>query len=160
MYVEGSALLFWLVGLVGTSVVIRRTESGMTQGPYTIGLLGLLAALLVLHVIGGGRTGVPTDFCVIFALQTAGFLTLALLLVVHAISGMAVDSPDFCVISALQTAGFLTLVWLVARRCNDMGWSKWWTLLLLIPLLGPVVMISVCFFRSYQGSAIEPATFD
>ena len=58
-------------------------------------------------------------------------------------------------VNNIQLAIGVPLAWAViattARRFRDMGKSAWWTLLLLVPVIGALVVLLMCAFK--QGAA-------
>lgn len=92
-----------------------------------------------------------------FHLAMVGIL---LLLVTFALAGPSLDiSPDALLASPLLepvgwiVSGLFTILGLLiaARRCHDIGWNGWASLLIMLPFLGTVFWLALFFIPGTRG---------
>ena len=81
------------------------------------------------------------------SLSRAGFaVRLPIVLVASIIALGAAEAWFPPLVVLFLVLNFLLFRW-TAMRLNDVGWSRWWALLWLLPVAGTVMAVALCFKR-------------
>ena len=82
-----------------------------------------------------------------------GLMQLAIILVLALMFGLSPDSLGFDVMEALLSIIFLYPAFAITtKRWHDRDKSGWWSLILFVPLVGPIWMLVECgFLRGTEG---------